>query len=318
MSYNKETGMYEGYIYKIYNDVNDKIYIGQTIRTINERWKAHIIKSKTSICDTYFHQAVYKHGYKNFHIVLIEKLSNDSKDKLLECLNSKEIYYINKYNSLRPFGYNTSKGGNNLPNTFTEKCVYQFNVFKELIGIYESMSEASKLTNTQQSDISKCCNGLIKSANGYIWSFSKELDDDAYCGQTPIDVYTLDGIFIETLMKQSDAQKYTTSKNISKICSGKQKQSNGYVFRYHGEPYNLYSTIKNTNSKAISIKVNQYDKDDVFIQTFNSVTLAGVYLDINNSTSISKCCKGKLKTAYGYKWFYANDPNQPDKTKIIA
>ena len=34
MSYNKETGMYEGYIYKIVNDINDKVYIGHTQKTI--------------------------------------------------------------------------------------------------------------------------------------------------------------------------------------------------------------------------------------------------------------------------------------------
>lgn len=32
--YNKETGMYEGYIYQIYNPFNMKSYIGQTTRTI--------------------------------------------------------------------------------------------------------------------------------------------------------------------------------------------------------------------------------------------------------------------------------------------
>lgn len=37
MAYNKETGMWEGYIYKIWNDINDKIYIGQTYSTIKER-----------------------------------------------------------------------------------------------------------------------------------------------------------------------------------------------------------------------------------------------------------------------------------------
>ena len=42
MSFNKETGLYEGYIYKIVNDVNDKIYIGQTRRTVEERWNYHI------------------------------------------------------------------------------------------------------------------------------------------------------------------------------------------------------------------------------------------------------------------------------------
>ena len=47
MSYNKETGMYEGYIYKIWNDVNDKIYIGQTRVSVNKRWVMH--KSDTKL-----------------------------------------------------------------------------------------------------------------------------------------------------------------------------------------------------------------------------------------------------------------------------
>lgn len=34
MSFNKDTGMYEGYIYLITNKVNGKGYIGQTNRTV--------------------------------------------------------------------------------------------------------------------------------------------------------------------------------------------------------------------------------------------------------------------------------------------
>jgi len=34
-----------GYIYKIINNVNNKIYIGQTSRSIESRWKEHIIES---------------------------------------------------------------------------------------------------------------------------------------------------------------------------------------------------------------------------------------------------------------------------------
>lgn len=31
-----------GYIYKITNDINDKIYIGKTINTLKERWTQHL------------------------------------------------------------------------------------------------------------------------------------------------------------------------------------------------------------------------------------------------------------------------------------
>jgi len=31
-----------GYIYIIKNDINDKIYIGQTSRSIEVRWKEHV------------------------------------------------------------------------------------------------------------------------------------------------------------------------------------------------------------------------------------------------------------------------------------
>ena len=33
-----------GFIYKIYNDINDKVYIGQTSSTLEERFKQHLKK----------------------------------------------------------------------------------------------------------------------------------------------------------------------------------------------------------------------------------------------------------------------------------
>ena len=37
------------YIYKITNDINDKIYIGKTNQTIKERWRQHCADSKDRI-----------------------------------------------------------------------------------------------------------------------------------------------------------------------------------------------------------------------------------------------------------------------------
>ena len=64
--------------------------------------------------------------------------------------------------------------------------------------------------------------------------------------------------------------------------------------------------------------VNQYTKDGIFIKTYLSLSIASSITGIN-LTSIANCCKRKksFHTAGGYKWFYANDPEQPDKTKVI-
>ena len=53
-------------------------------------------------------------------------------------------------------------------------------------------------------------------------------------------------------------------------------------------------------------EVNKYDLNMNYLGTFKSVTEAA--RDVNGSTgNISLCCKGKLKTAYGYIWRYVND-----------
>lgn len=80
MAYNKETGMYEGYIYKIINDINDKVYVGQTINTINSRFSAHKSSSKTidkRECALY--RAMRKYGVDHFSIVEVAKYISDKK-----------------------------------------------------------------------------------------------------------------------------------------------------------------------------------------------------------------------------------------------
>lgn len=39
----------------------------------------------------------------------------------------------------------------------------------EIISSFYSMMEAERCTNTKSGNISKCCNGKCKTANGYIW-----------------------------------------------------------------------------------------------------------------------------------------------------
>ena len=53
-------------------------------------------------------------------------------------------------------------------------------------------------------------------------------------------------------------------------------------------------------------KVNQYDLQNNFIKTFNSIREA-TYENNTFSSSISACCGGKLKTSGGYIWKYVKE-----------
>lgn len=104
-------------IYIIRNKVNKKVYIGQTYRTIEERFYEHTIcKTKTKI-----HNAMRKHGVENFYCELLEG------NIVRENVNEREQYYIALYDSYYN-GYNSTLGGDRLftPVTINEE------VFKEL------------------------------------------------------------------------------------------------------------------------------------------------------------------------------------------
>ena len=91
-----------GYIYKISNDINDKLYIGQTIHNIQYRFHGHISQSLRAP-DNKFHYAINKYGKEHFQIELIEECDNAQ-------LNEREIYWIQYYDSVNN-GYNTTWGG---------------------------------------------------------------------------------------------------------------------------------------------------------------------------------------------------------------
>lgn len=69
---------------------------------------------------------------------------------------------------------------------------------------------------------------------------------------------------------------------------------------------NSYGTRIERVAKANSISILQFSKEGEFIRRWNSAKEVEKELGIKNS-SICSCCKGKRKSAYGYKWGYADD-----------
>jgi group I intron endonuclease len=93
-----------GIIYKVTNLINNKVYIGQTVGLLEDRWNGHCRSDKSPL-----DRAIQKYGKNNF---IIEEI--DRGITYYE-LNEKEIKYIKKYDSLsHNNGYNIYSGGKHL------------------------------------------------------------------------------------------------------------------------------------------------------------------------------------------------------------
>ena len=90
-------------IYKCQNKISKKVYIGQTVKSLDSRIQQHIKKANTK-AKSKFHKALLSYGIDNFEWSIVATANSKQK------LNELEIYYISEYNSISN-GYNMIDGG---------------------------------------------------------------------------------------------------------------------------------------------------------------------------------------------------------------
>lgn len=94
-------------IYEITNDVNSKVYIGQTWKTAQERFKRHCAEARwqnTKIMPIVF--AIRKYGPSHFKINVLEELTDCTQSKLDE----REVFWVQELKTFSPNGYNLKAG----------------------------------------------------------------------------------------------------------------------------------------------------------------------------------------------------------------
>jgi group I intron endonuclease len=96
-------------IYCIKNTINNKEYIGLTIRPLEHRWKQHIYESNKKDSwewNTPLGNAIKKYGKDSFQVFVLEECSSEIE------LKQKEIQLIKERKSLATeTGYNLTLGG---------------------------------------------------------------------------------------------------------------------------------------------------------------------------------------------------------------
>lgn len=236
-----------GIIYKVTCLPSQKIYIGQTIDSLNERRNKHYYKAQhEKKLNTHFLNALRYYKKEDFIWEIIDNAQTREE------LNKKEDYWITFYDSIKN-GYNTRKGGETRfdDDKFAIACGSKpFLIFTntgEFIGEYVNKRQAERELGILHSDISRMILDDKGSSHGYI-VFDKELYTEeklkeririAAIGHYN-NFYAINKISYErfgpfTTPKECSEQLGINGKHIKEVLNGNRKSTQGYIFKYKEE-----------------------------------------------------------------------------------
>lgn len=130
-------------IYKITNKINNKLYVGFTSKSIDERVTRHIQESKNVNSPAYNYilkQAIRKHGIDNFHWEVIEEMYNVT----FLYAGIRENFWIEYHKSyLFEFGYNMNRGL--FPPKYSEETKHKMRTIRDSRSDEEKLLIANKI-----------------------------------------------------------------------------------------------------------------------------------------------------------------------------
>ena len=269
-----------GYIYKIVNDVNDKIYIGQTRNEIKYRWQHHLWKGhhpEKLDTDYPLYRSMRKYGFEHFHIEVIEKIENDN-------LNEREKYWIQYFDCVTPKGYNCSFGGDG---------VEKFNS-NEILAFFNSTGKKNASETARQFGCS-------------IQTVLKILEANDLSGQGQYQpVYQIDrntGEIIEEFSSLKEAQEavHIGRTQLWSAVNGEAKTAGGYIW-CKIQDYDNFNIDNYIDNKNLAIRCIEENK------TFPTISAAVKWLKETGraakayNANISKVCDIPNRTAYKFHW----------------
>lgn len=278
-----------GHIYIIRNDINDKVYIGKTIHTLKERLRQHINSSNNdndAHRKSHFHNAIRKYGAEHFFISELYKYESDNIEELNKHLYEKEKEFIQKLDSYNN-GYNSTLGGEGVGSLYGELNHFYGKTHtdetKKMIGEKSRERNAIKITHTKEA--------ISKRAANRSKRMQKKIYTDKELAQFKAESENKKG---KPLSREAIEKGLETKRK------RKEEDPNFGKINYDDNLILKYSKSRNPNY------IVQLDMDGNYVATYNGLFEIERLFEYDRS-SISKCCKGKQKTAYGYKWKYVDE-----------
>lgn len=269
---------------------NNKKYVGLTTKEdVKRRWQnGYGYKTQKLM-----YRAILKCGWENI------------KHTVYQCDTEKEMKYLERYliayyHSNEPkYGYNITEGGEGVLG-FGRKPIDQYSKDGQLVRTWESIRSAAEEMNWSASVIATCVRKERPTAYNYYWCPAGETPKFKTRGiQRKVYQFDLKGNLIGEYKNAAEAARILgrSSCNIIECCNGNRKRAFGFYWSHSSsspeiKPYKSYR------------KVYQYDLNGNFIREFESCAEAARSFGRTDSGNIIKCCKGKLKTLYGFIFKY--------------
>lgn len=312
-------------IYKHTNKINNKCYIGQTKRTVEDRWGKNGINYLYK--DTHFANAIKKYGWDNFWHEIIEE-----DIETLEEANRRETYWIKFYDSVKN-GYNSNYGGDchtvsdevrekfkqrtgeknpfyGKHHSLEQKEEYRKKIGKKVICLetkveYESATYAGQLLGVNGGNIRSACRlGInVKIANDFFHFYYKDEVKPAFISSQVKKVYNVETNEIFNGLISAGKSINKSSKLIGMACRGKVQTAGGYHWAYLDD-WNSLEEKDKENKKQLNIlgkgrkkKVKCIELNTIYDSQLEASRITGI-----GQQSISKAVNGKQRTAGGYHW----------------
>ena len=264
-----------GYIYKITNRINKKIYIGVTTQeNPNSRWSDHKSHNRQETGCPLLMKAFKKYGEDAFKFEILIICFNEDVFRF-------ENDYIKKYNSLSPNGYNIAEGGKTnksfLGKTHSEETR---KILSQKAMQHNSKPEVRERARQTAIEFNKTHNigDLLRKSE----KWQTALKEGRIGGKSGTE---------ETKIKISEGLK-------------RYYKNNQLDNTQKGEKHNKISAVM---TKAIGRKISQYSKEGEFIESFISITSAQEKTGITRR-NICNTLRGCSKSAGGFFWKYDDIP----------
>ena len=288
-------------IYKITNKINGNAYIGQSVN-IKKRLENH--KCCNGNADFPLYKAIKEYGKDNFTYEILEQCTKEE-------LNSRELYYIHKFDTVKK-GYN--------PTDITDNPFYHKEIrIKALKNM--KIAHQTKEHKEKQSVITKKLWQKESYRNKVITAInSKESKDkiskkakEMWENKTTREKIT------QASKKRADTKEFRKEKSkMMKEAWENGKFNKADYKNCFSEHINKMETdseyrnkmiqkLKDNRPNSVSIDMMNIETGEV-INNFKKIMDAQTWIKENtkytkaDNTTISRASKGKAKTAYGYRW----------------